>query len=171
MNSSVKGHRKRNFKTAIAVFLFTVIVVPWFGLFYFGTQFCTAVIFSNRLPCLESLVNIGKLFAQPIIGVTFVYLHFGIGSLVLALILAPFFYFRGRIGWRLPLVFATLACVKQATDVFELLWRIDIKDAQHARYVFGTAILDALYVSFLVLLFWFLMNAVIFGFKNDPHHT
>jgi hypothetical protein len=171
MTSSYISSKKRYLRIAFAVFLFTIVVAPWFAVFHFGTQFCTSAIFSNRLPCTESYANLLRLFDQPLVGLQFVYVYFGLGFLLPALLFALYCYFWGHIGWKLPLFVGGLVVSKKVFDVAELLWRVDIKNASHAIYVFGTAFLDALYFLLLFILFLLLMYAVVFGRKHDPHHT
>jgi hypothetical protein len=171
MSETVINSKKRYIKAAVVAFLFTIVVAPWFGAFHFTTRFCTDAIFSNRLQCLDSLASFGRVFLDLPVGLTFVYVYFGIGSFLIALVLAVYCYLRGRIGWKFPLVVATLAIAKEGIDLSRLLWRVDIKNAQHAWYVFGTSALDVLYVSLLGSLFWLLMTATVFGFKHDPHHS
>jgi hypothetical protein len=162
MNADSNPKKKRFFKLALAVFFFTLLIVPLFFAFHFFSQFCTTVFFTSRLPCLESLTNFGELFSVPMLFFQFVYVYFGISALLLATILAVYCYFRGRLGLGFPIVVGVLALTKEVVGVIRLLWKVDIRDANHASFVFGTAALDTLYIAFLTL---------IFGFASDPHHS
>jgi hypothetical protein len=59
----------------------------------------------------------------------------------------------------------------QGVAIFRLLWRVDIKSVSHAVFVFGTSVVDVLYVTILAFVFWYLMRIVVFGFRHDPHHS